>query len=70
MFSKEYYDNLRQKLTEKEQRNIQNLMSAAFNFVKEQEDIIGRVNEIKVRQSEELTKKTEENKKSQGEKKK
>ena len=61
MFNKDYYLNLRQKLQAKEQRNVQKLMQIAFEFVREQEDIVERSKELQIREIE--NKKAEEKKK-------
>ena len=60
-FNKDYYLNLRQKLQAKEQRNVQKLMQIAFEFVREQEDIVERSKELQIREIE--SKKAEEKKK-------
>jgi len=47
-----YYEDRRNKLREKDQRNLQELVNAAIRFTQERDDIIGRWSELAEREKE------------------
>ena len=58
MYNQQYYQDKRQKLTQREQENIRRYIQHAFDFVAEQQDLRERFQEL-LRQEEESKKETE-----------